>query len=106
MVKVRGKRVVVTRLGKSTPKRDDFYVKIPDSSDCTGEIKYLGSELLSSSVDLEGLSEGAIMDLKVGDKVVFGPKVQQIKLEGIDVLVMDEENILAVIKDEDEGKQA
>jgi co-chaperonin GroES (HSP10) len=78
---MRGKRLGVEKLGKSTNQNSLF--ALPEDTSSCGTIVFLG----------EGLAES---DLKVGMKVYFGDKRQQVRIEGRDVQVMDEENVLAI----------
>lgn len=82
---MRGKRVGVEKLGKASQSKT--FLAMPDDASAIGFIRFVGSELASS-------------DLKVGMKVAFGKNRHEIKLNGMDVFVMDEENVYAVVEDQ------
>lgn len=81
-VQMRGKRVGVEKLGKSSGPSNGLFAMPEDIGSC-GTIVYLGDELKESG-------------LKLGSKVYFGDKRQQVRIEGKDIQVMDEDNVLAV----------
>ncbi|GAA0407082.1 co-chaperone GroES [Cocleimonas flava] len=70
---------------------------IPDSASGekpnTGEIIAAGNGRITDSGDVRA------MDVKIGDKVLFGQySGQAVKVEGEDLLMMKEEDILAVVE--------
>jgi len=83
-IKMRGKRVGVEKVGKSTKK--DAFLAMPDDSSSVGIIRFIGDALTDT-------------DLKVGDKIHFGKNRHEIKIEGKDILVMDEDNVYAVVNE-------
>ncbi len=87
-IQLLGKRVAVEKLKKSSNKNDGFLVMV-ESEEFLGIVKYVGT------------GSGQVM-LSVGQKVYFGTKFQLVRMAGSEVCVMDEENVLAVIKDENE----
>lgn len=82
-----GDRVAVEKLKQSTKQSDGFLV-MPEAEEYMGIIRFVGNG--------QGLSLG----LKVGQKVYFGTTFQQVRLRGMDVCVMDEKNVLALVTDE------
>ncbi len=70
---------------------------IPDSASAekpnTGEIIAAGNGRITDSGDVRA------MDVKIGDKILFGQySGQAVKVEGEDLLMMKEEDILAVVE--------
>jgi chaperonin GroES len=70
---------------------------IPDSASGekpnTGEIIAAGNGRITDSGDVRA------MDVKIGDKVLFGQySGQAVKVEGEDLIMMKEEDILAVVE--------
>ena len=70
---------------------------IPDSANGekpnTGEIIAAGNGRITDSGDIRA------MDVKVGDKVLFGQySGQAVKVEGEDLIMMKEEDILGVVE--------
>jgi len=70
---------------------------IPDSASAekpnTGEIIAAGNGRITDSGDVRQ------MDVKVGDKILFGQySGQAVKVEGEDLLMMKEEDILGVVE--------
>ena len=80
MLQMRGKKVAVEKLGKSEGNKSTLFAMPEDTTSC-GTIVGIGPE---------------VADLKVGDKVYFGDKRQQIRAEGKDLQIMEEDNVLAV----------
>ncbi|MGB0722010.1 MAG: co-chaperone GroES [Gammaproteobacteria bacterium] len=87
-------RVVVKRLEEERVSAGG--IVIPDSATekpSQGEIIACGNGKITDSGDVRPL------DVKVGDKVLFGKYAgNEVKLEGEEVLVMREEDIMAVIE--------
>ncbi|MCG3175419.1 MAG: hypothetical protein MOGMAGMI_00348 [Candidatus Omnitrophica bacterium] len=69
-------------------KKAQGLLTIPDQVDCTGIVKFLGSEYKG--------------DLKVGDSVFYGDVRFKIRVEGRELLVMEESNIFAKILNKEE----
>ena len=86
-------RVVVKRMEEERTSAGG--IVIPDSATekpAEGEIIAVGKGKINESGDV------LAMDVKVGDKVLFGKySGTEIKIEGQDVLIMREEDILGVI---------
>lgn len=78
---MRGKRVGVEKLGKSTNQAS--FIAMPEDASAVGFIRFLGDGLKDS-------------DLKVGMKVYFGKDRHELRMDGKDILVMNEENVYAV----------
>jgi len=86
MIQMRGKNVGVVKV-KETKKSAgtfDSIIALPDDDNSAGIIKYLGKEMSENS------------DLKVGTKVYFGGKRYTVVIGGEEILIMDEDNIVAV----------
>ena len=86
-------RVLVKRTEEDTTSAGG--IVIPDSATekpSKGEIIAIGNGKISENGDVRAL------DVKVGDKVLFGKySGTEIKVEGDDLLVMREDDIMAVI---------
>lgn len=85
-VLMRGKRVGVEKLTKSVSTAASLFA-MPEDTFSMGIIKYVGDGLVDS-------------DLKVGMKVHFGDQRQPMKMSGVDILVMEETNVLAIVQDD------
>ena len=83
-VKMRGKKVGVEKLKKSSSKGSSFIV-MPESEEYIGIVRYIGDD--------------AAKDLQVGQKVYFSNSFQTVRILGSDVCVMDDVNVLAVVED-------
>lgn len=81
-VLMRGKKVGVERLAKSTSAS---FLAMPEDSSAVGTIRYVGKDLSNS-------------DLKVGMKVYYGKNRHEIKMNGLDIFVMEEDNVYAVVE--------
>ena len=87
-------RVVVRRMEeeRTTPGG----IVIPDSAaekPSTGEIVAVGNGKISESGEVRPL------DVKVGDKVMFGKySGTEVKVDGEDLLIMREDDIMAVVE--------
>lgn len=90
-IRMRKNLVAVQKLGKHEKKSAlDDLISMPEVSNSLGIVRYVGPE---------------VEDLKVGQKVYFGNKRYEFYMEGMNVLVMDEENVYATIE-EAIGEQA
>lgn len=87
-------RVVVKRVEEET--KTDGGIVIPDSAaekPIRGEVLAVGNGKPLDSGDVRSL------DVKVGDKVLFGKFAgQEVKVDGEEVLVMREDDIMAVFE--------
>lgn len=87
-------RVVIRRMEEETTSAGG--IVIPDSATekpARGEIIAVGNGKITDSGDVRPL------DVKVGDKVMFGKfSGTEIKVDGEELLVMREEDIMAVIE--------
>jgi len=86
-------RVVVKRMEEERTSAGG--IVIPDSAaekPQKGEVVAVGNGKLTDSGELRAL------DVKVGDQVLFGKySGTEIKIDGVDVLIMKEEDILGVL---------
>ena len=86
-------RIIVKRWDEE--KTSPGGIVIPDSAaekPVKGEVVAVGNGKILESGEVRAL------DLKVGDKVIFGKySGQEVKVDGEDLLVMREEDIMAVI---------
>ncbi len=87
-------RVVVRRMEEERTTAGG--IVIPDSATekpSTGEILAVGHGKITDSGDVRAL------DLKVGDKVMFGKySGTEVKVDGEDLLIMREDDIMAVVE--------
>ena len=87
-------RIIVKRAEEET--RSAGGIVIPDTAaekPIRGEVKAVGSGKLLDSGEIRPL------DLKAGDKVLFGKySGTEVKIDGEDLLVMREDDIMAVIE--------
>ena len=88
-VHLQGSRVAVSSLNKAQKKEGLMY--IPDSNDCTGTIEYLGDDYKGSLI--------------IGQIICYGDHIQNIKIEGKDLKVMDPENVIAILEEESNAKE-
>ncbi len=87
-------RVVVRRMEEERTTAGG--IVIPDSATekpSTGEILAVGNGKITDSGDVRAL------DVKVGDKIMFGKySGTEVKVEGEDLLIMREDDIMAVVE--------
>ncbi|MBT3722416.1 MAG: co-chaperone GroES [Gammaproteobacteria bacterium] len=87
-------RVVVRRMEEERTTAGG--IVIPDSATekpSTGEILAVGNGKITDSGDVRAL------DLKVGDKIMFGKySGTEVKVDGEDLLIMREDDIMAVVE--------
>ncbi|MCP4076004.1 MAG: co-chaperone GroES [Gammaproteobacteria bacterium] len=87
-------RVVVRRMEEERTTAGG--IVIPDSATekpSTGEILAVGNGKITDSGDIRAL------DLKVGDKIMFGKySGTEVKVDGEDLLIMREDDIMAVVE--------
>ncbi len=88
-------RVVIKRMEEE--RTSPGGIVIPDSATekpVRGEVVAVGNGKITDSGEVRAL------DVKVGDKVLFGKySGTEVKVEGEEVLVMREDDIMAVIED-------
>lgn len=89
-----GDRIVVRRLEEETKTAGGIY--IPDSATekpSEGEVIAIGKGRLTDKGDV------IAMELKVGDKVIFGKySGSEVKVDNETLLIMREEDVLAVVE--------
>jgi co-chaperonin GroES (HSP10) len=84
-IHMRKNLVAVSKLGKPSKKSSlDELVVTPETAEAQGVVRYKGPE---------------VEDLLVGQKVFFGNKRHELRLNGEDVLVMEESNIYAIVEE-------
>jgi co-chaperonin GroES (HSP10) len=89
-IQFRGTRVGVEKSKKHDKSKKDSFIIVHEAEEYVGIIKYLGQDCGSN--------------LSVGQKVYFTTDHQPMKIGGIEVCVMDEKQIVAVINEEVEQK--
>ncbi len=87
-------RVVVRRMEEERTTAGG--IVIPDSATekpSTGEVLAVGNGKITDSGDVRA------MDVKVGDKIMFGKySGTEVKLDGEELLIMREDDIMAVVE--------
>jgi len=87
-------RVIIKRMGEE--KMSSGGIVIPDSATekpIKGEVVAVGNGLVLDNGEVRPL------DLKVGDKVLFGKySGTEVKLDGEELLVMKEDDVMAVLE--------
>lgn len=104
-VLMRGKRLAVEKLTRSSNQTS--FLSMPEDSSAVGHIRYVSEELSKLSRQ-EASSLDPVLPariLKEGMKVAFGQQHHQIKLNGLDLVVMNEDNVYAILEDEDAEAQ-
>lgn len=79
-VKMRKGYIGAVKIGKHEDEEMSM-LSMPNVSQNLGEIKFLASD---------------IKELKVGDKIYFGNQREQIRMAGMDVMIMKLDNVYAV----------
>lgn len=83
-VQMRGKRVGVEQLKKAS--NNTSLLAMPEDASAVGIIQFRGSDTAN--------------DLQVGTKVYYGKNYHQLRMNGMNILVMDEDNVYAVVAEE------
>lgn len=94
MIQMRNNLVAIKKLGKQSGNKGgnlDGLLHMPEVADSQGIIKGTGPEAAS--------------DLKPGLKVYYGEKRTQIRMNGEDVLVMEDNNIYAIVDEESSSEE-
>lgn len=91
-IKFKGKRVGIEKIKKQEKKNSSFLV-IPESEEYIGVVRYVGEDVNPDQY-------------KNGMRVYFTTQHQQMRIGGLDICVMDYEEIVAVISEEELEKQA
>jgi co-chaperonin GroES (HSP10) len=81
---LRGNKVAVEKV-RQAAKGNATFLKMPDSDEYIGVVRFVGS--------------AAASDLKVGQKVYFGTNHQNAKIAGMDLCVMEDSQVLAIIEE-------
>jgi len=79
-------KIAVERVGKSSKKDATVFFAPVEVSQSLGLIKYV--------------AEGS--KYKIDQKVYYGNKREEVRMAGVDVQVMDEDNIIAIAEEENE----
>ena len=94
-------RVVVKRIDEEEAKIGGLF--IPDSAK---EKPQQGKVISAGNGKSKDDGKRIPLDVKAGDLILFGKySGQEIKLEGVDYLIMREDEVLAVIEDGDSKKK-
>lgn len=87
---MQGKRLGVEKLGKSSGTKS--FLSVPEDVSAVGIIRYLGEELLRAPQQR----------FVVGMKVYYGKNRHELRINGQDILIMDEDNIYAIVEESNE----
>jgi co-chaperonin GroES (HSP10) len=87
---MRGKRVGVEKLGKSSNTK--AFLAMPEDASAVGYIRFVGDDLKDT-------------DLKIGMKVYYGKDRHELRMDGMDILIMDEDNVYAIVEEPREEAQ-
>jgi hypothetical protein len=91
-IQFRGTRVGIEKSKKHDKSKKDTFLHIPEAEEFVGIVRYVGLD-----VD-KGLT--------IGQKVYFTTDHQLMRIGGIEVCVMDEKSVVAVINEEDTEQKA
>lgn len=80
MIQMRGNNVGVEKLGKT--EKGNGFLSMPEDTNSAGILKYVGKDVKDP-------------DLKVGRKVYFGSQRQSVNIDGVEIMVMHEDNVVA-----------
>jgi len=80
-----GKKLGVEKIGKTNKKNESSLFTIPESSDSTGYIKYIGEEY-----------DGP---LQKGMKVIFSNQREKVYVQESEIMIMDPENVVAILEE-------
>lgn len=83
-IKLRGNRVAVEKL-KKAKTNDASWIKVPESEEYIGIIKYVG--------------DSASKDLQPGQTVYFGTNCQIVRMAGAELFVMEDSQVYAFISE-------
>lgn len=81
----------VEKAGKSSSKQTGTLFAQVDVTHNVGVIRYIG--------------EGVQGKFSVGQKVYIGNQREEIRMDGADIMVMKEDNVVAIVEDSDEETQ-
>lgn len=82
-IKMVNKKIGVEKLGKSSKKIDNSFLAMIEVVDNLGIIRF----------SFEG------SQFPVGTKVYYGSKREEVRMNGKDIQIMDEENIFAIVEE-------
>lgn len=87
-IQFRGTRVGIEKSKKHDKAKKESFLYVPEAEEYSGTVKYVGQD-----VDTR---------VQVGQKVYFTTDHQVMRIGGIEVCVMDEKSIVAVINENEE----
>ncbi len=90
MIRMLDNKIAVEIATKLRKRQQGGLLEMPDSSDCTGVVRYLG----------EGVTS-----IKTGQTVCYGTTRQRVKIDGQDFEIMEIGNIFAIIDEEPAGAE-
>lgn len=86
-IRMLGKLVAVEKVKKSQKASNEGFFVMPDVADSLGVVRYVGSE---------------VTDLSEGDRVYYGPRREEVRMKGVDLMVMEVSNVFAVEENTEE----
>jgi len=84
-LKVRDELIFVEKLNKAPKKKTGTLLVEAQVSDSSGIIRNIGTEYKG--------------DLQVGMQVYYGRDRQEIRMSGVDILIMKPENVVAIVEE-------
>lgn len=85
-IKMQPGKIAVSQQGSSKRNQGGFI--LPETIDSMGIIEYIDEAMLATT------------SLKVGSKIFFGDRRQQIRMAGKDLQIMELENVIAIVEEE------
>ena len=85
-INLRGNRVAVEKLKKADKSQNSGFIILPKGDEYVGEIKYVGDQ--------------ASPDLKVGQFVYFTTSHQSVRINGVELCVMEDKEVFATVTSE------
>lgn len=85
-INLKGKRIAIEKLKKLDKKQVHGGLIMPDSEEYLGHVRLVGSE--------------ADPSIQVGQKVYFSTNFQQVRMGGVDLCVMEDSQVLAVVSED------
>lgn len=83
-VNLRGNRVAIEKTKKAQNNKN-LGIVMPESEEYSGTIRYVG--------------DSASKDLQVGQKVYFGTNYQQTRIGGLELCIMEDSQVYAIISE-------
>jgi co-chaperonin GroES (HSP10) len=89
-IQMLGNKIAIEAIDKIKKKNENALLVMPDHDDSTGVIRHLGEEYAGK--------------LLVGQKVCYGTSRQKVRISGQDLIIMEPDNIFAILDSEISGE--